>query len=53
MVEELERLRPPFGMVAVLGNHDVGASNDPFSRGAIIDDWGSAQVTLLNDRGTT
>ena len=33
VVEELERLRPPFGIVAVLGNHDVGASNDPFSRG--------------------
>lgn len=50
VVEELERLRPPFGIVAVLGNHDVGASNDPFSRGAIIDDWGGAQLTLLNDR---
>ncbi len=51
VVRELERLRPPLGIVAVLGNHDVGASNDPFSRGAIIDDWGSAPVTLL--RGET
>jgi uncharacterized protein len=51
VVAELERLRPPLGIVAVLGNHDVGASNDPFSRGAIIDDWGEAPVTLL--RGDT
>ena len=56
VVRELERLRPPLGIVAVLGNHDVGASNDPFSRGAIIDDWGDAPVTLLrggdaHDRG--
>jgi predicted MPP superfamily phosphohydrolase len=47
VVAELERLRPPQGIVAVLGNHDVGASNDPLSRGAIIEDWGSAPVTLL------
>jgi uncharacterized protein len=51
VVRELERLRPPLGIVAVLGNHDVGASNDPFSRGAVIEDWGAAPVTLLN--GTT
>ncbi len=51
VVAELERLRPPLGIVAVLGNHDVGASNDPFSRGAIIEDWGEAPVTLL--RGET
>jgi uncharacterized protein len=51
VVAELERLRPPLGIVAVLGNHDVGASNDPFSRGAIIEDWGDAPVTLL--RGET
>ena len=51
VVRELERLRPPLGIVAVLGNHDVGASNDPFSRGAIVDDWGDAPVTLL--RGET
>lgn len=51
VVAELERLQPPLGIVAVLGNHDVGASNDPFSRGAIIEDWGGAPVTLL--RGET
>ena len=51
VVAELERLRPPLGISAVLGNHDVGASNDPFSRGAIIEDWGEAPVTLL--RGET
>jgi predicted MPP superfamily phosphohydrolase len=48
VVAELERLQPPLGIVAVLGNHDVGASNDPFSRGAIIEDWGDAPVTVLN-----
>jgi predicted MPP superfamily phosphohydrolase len=53
VVRELERLRPPLGIVAVLGNHDVGASNDPFSRGAIIDDWGDAPVTLLNGETRT
>jgi predicted MPP superfamily phosphohydrolase len=47
VVAELERLQPPLGIVAVLGNHDVGASNDPFSRGAIVEDWGDAPVTLL------
>jgi uncharacterized protein len=51
VVAELERLQPPLGIVAVLGNHDVGASNDPFSRGAVIEDWGRAPVTLL--RGET
>ena len=51
VIAELERLRPPLGIVAVLGNHDVGASNDPFSRGAMIEDWGEAPVTLL--RGET
>ena len=47
VVAELERLRPPLGIVAVLGNHDVGASNDPFSRGVVLEDWGDAPVTLL------
>ena len=51
VVAELERLHPPLGIVAVLGNHDVGASNDPFSRGVIIEHWGDARVTLL--RGET
>jgi predicted MPP superfamily phosphohydrolase len=51
VVAELQRLRPPLGISAVLGNHDVGASKDPFSRGAVIEDWGEAPVTLL--RGET
>jgi predicted MPP superfamily phosphohydrolase len=51
VVAELARLAPPLGMFAVLGNHDVGASNDPFSRGVVIEDWGPAAVTLL--RGET
>ena len=53
VITQLERLRPPLGIVAVLGNHDVGASHDPFSRGAIIEDWGDAPVTLLRGETST
>jgi hypothetical protein len=42
-------LRPPLGIFAVLGNHDVGDTHDPFSRGIVIEDWGSAPVTVLRD----
>jgi uncharacterized protein len=49
VVAQVGRLRPPLGTFAVLGNHDIGASNDPFSRGALIDDWDGAPVTLLRD----
>jgi uncharacterized protein len=49
VVHALERLRPPLGIFAVLGNHDVGDTHDPFSRGIVIDDWGAAPVTLLRD----
>ena len=49
VVHALERLRPPLGIFAVLGNHDVGDTHDPFSRGIVIDDWGAAPVTVLRD----
>jgi len=49
VVRAMEGLRPPLGILAVLGNHDVGDTNDPFSRGIVIDDWGSAPVTVLRD----
>jgi predicted MPP superfamily phosphohydrolase len=50
VVAAMEGLRPPLGIFAVLGNHDVGDTHDPFSRGIVIDDWGDAPVTLLRDR---
>jgi predicted MPP superfamily phosphohydrolase len=50
VVRAMEALVPPLGIFAVLGNHDVGDTNDPFSRGIVIDDWGSAPVTVLRDR---
>src|SRR5689334_10432456 len=49
VVAAMEGLRPPLGTFAVLGNHDVGDTNDPFSRGIVIEDWGSAAVTVLRD----
>jgi predicted MPP superfamily phosphohydrolase len=52
VVEALEQLRPPLGIFAVLGNHDVGDTNDPFSRGVVIEDWGSAPVRLLRDEAS-
>jgi uncharacterized protein len=50
VVAALERLHPPLGIFVVLGNHDVGDTHDPFSRGIVIEDWGRAAVTLLRDR---
>jgi predicted MPP superfamily phosphohydrolase len=49
VVHAMEGLHPPLGIFAVLGNHDVGDTHDPFSRGIVIDDWGSAPVTVLRD----
>jgi predicted MPP superfamily phosphohydrolase len=49
VTRELARLRPRYGMYAVLGNHDVRATNDPFSRGVVVRDWGAAPVRLLRD----
>jgi predicted MPP superfamily phosphohydrolase len=50
---ELARLRPPLGMFAVTGNHEVASTNDPFSRPVVIDDWSPADVELLRDRSVT
>jgi uncharacterized protein len=50
VVRAMEGLHPPLGIFAVLGNHDVGETHDPFSRGIVISDWGSAPVTVLRDR---
>ena len=49
VTRELARLTPPLGMFAVTGNHEVGATNDPFSRGLVVDDWSPAPVRLLRD----
>jgi len=50
---ELARLRPPLGTFAVTGNHDVGATSDPFSQGVVLEDWGPARVEMLRDRAVT
>lgn len=49
VVGALERLTPPLGIFVCLGNHDVGDTHDPFSRGVVIEDWGRAPVTVLRD----
>jgi uncharacterized protein len=49
VVAALEELSPPLGTFVSLGNHDVGDTHDPFSRGVVIDDWGQAAVTVLRD----
>jgi hypothetical protein len=49
VVAAMEGLHPPLGIFAVLGNHDVGDTHDPFSRGVVIEDWGRAPVTMLRD----
>src|SRR5262249_36995319 len=51
VVGAMEELHPRLGIFAVLGNHDVGDTNDPFSRGVVIEDWGTAPVALLGDDG--
>ncbi|MGH3012749.1 MAG: metallophosphoesterase [Gaiellaceae bacterium] len=38
LVSELGRLRPRYGTYAVLGNHDVASTRDPFSRPADLSD---------------
>lgn len=49
VVAALEELSPPLGIFVSLGNHDVGDTHDPFSRGVVIEDWGRAHVTVLRD----
>jgi uncharacterized protein len=53
VVAELARLTPRYGTYAVLGNHDLGRTRDPLSRGAIITDWRDAHVRLLRDQSET
>lgn len=45
--ETLSRLRPRHGVFAVLGNHDVGSTRDPFSRPADRFDVGEGSPCLL------
>ena len=46
LTAELGRLRPRHGTYAVLGNHDVASTRDPFSRPADLS--GVATATLLD-----
>jgi uncharacterized protein len=50
VLEQLSRLDPPLGMYGSLGNHDTGATRDPFSRGVVPETWGGAPMQLLRDR---
>jgi predicted MPP superfamily phosphohydrolase len=45
----LRRLRARHGVVAVLGNHDVAITRDPFSAAAEIEDLQAAGATLLRN----
>jgi predicted MPP superfamily phosphohydrolase len=45
----LARLRGRYGAYAVLGNHDIAQSRDPFSRATEIRDLDDAGVVLLGD----
>ena len=45
----LRRLDVPFGVYAVLGNHDVEEARDPFSRPTDLSDLHAAGTVLLRD----
>ena len=47
--EALGRLRPRHGTVAILGNHDVDDSRDPFVRPTDLADLQAADAVLLRD----
>jgi predicted MPP superfamily phosphohydrolase len=53
VLEQLARLDPPLGMYGSLGNHDTGATRDPFSRGVVPDSWLPAPMQLLRDQSVT
>jgi predicted MPP superfamily phosphohydrolase len=53
VAEQLARLAPPLGCYAVLGNHDIGLTRDPLSRGMVVEDWAPARVHLLRDSSAT
>jgi len=53
LVELLPRLRPCHGTFAVLGNHDVAVTRDPFSGAREIEDLAAAGAVLLRDESRT
>lgn len=53
LVDGLRRLRPRHGIYAVLGNHDVAVTRDPFSGGREVADLAAAGAVLLRDEAVT
>ena len=51
LTEALARLRPPFGTYAVLGNHDVAETRDPFSKATLRAGVETEGVHLLVNAG--
>ncbi len=49
LLEALARLHPPHGVFAVLGNHDVDDSRDPFRRPTDLSDLHEVGTVLLRD----
>jgi uncharacterized protein len=47
--EALSRLEAPYGVFAVLGNHDVDDARDPFTRPTDLSDLQHAGAVLLRD----
>jgi uncharacterized protein len=53
VIRQLARLDPPLGVYAITGNHEVGDTNDPFSRGVVVEDWRPSRLRLLRDERWT
>jgi len=53
LLRALGELKPPCGVFAVLGNHDVRDTRDPFGQAADLSDIGQAGTTLLGDDART
>jgi hypothetical protein len=53
LLELLPRVRGRLGTYAVLGNHDVAITRDPFSGAREIDDLAAAGAVLLRDEAVT
>lgn len=53
LVDGLRRLRPRHGIYAVLGNHDVAVTRDPFSGGREVADLAAGGAVLLRDEAVT
>jgi predicted MPP superfamily phosphohydrolase len=49
LVEALTRLRSRYGVYAVLGNHDIAETRDPFSAALELSDLDAAGATLLRE----